>query len=199
MNIKNTRRNGFTLIELLVAVGIIALLAAILLPVFLAARERARATACASNLRQLHLAFSQYASDNNAYVPPYIASGDVNASCGMSLQSGKTVFWPDQTEQCQNAVNPYVHSPGVWFCPTDPNVGQAPHLSSYSFRGFDFGASVQEIKPITMSSNPDAEFSDERGWGRTPANPGRYSHNGGYNIIYYDGHVKLQPVPDDYK
>lgn len=64
-------RRGFTLIELLVVVGIISLLIAILLPVFSAAREGARTVACASNLRQLHLAFSQYVADNGGYLPPY--------------------------------------------------------------------------------------------------------------------------------
>lgn len=192
-------RRGFTLIELLVVVGIIALLTAILLPVFLAARERARATACASNLRQLHLAFSQYASDNNSYVPPYIASGDSNAQCGMSLQSGHNVWWPDQTRECQSGISPYVHSSAIWFCPTDPNIGQVPHLSSYDFKGFSFGQSVQEIKLITMSSDPSARFLAESGWGRVPASSGKYSHSSEYNIAYYDGHVKLQPVPDDYR
>lgn len=56
-------RSGFTLIELLVVVAIIAILAAILFPVFSRARERARQTACASNLKQMGLAFTQYAQD----------------------------------------------------------------------------------------------------------------------------------------
>ena len=63
---------GFTLIELLVVIAIIAILAAILFPVFAQVRENARRTTCASNMRQFGLAFLQYAQDNEeAFVPPY--------------------------------------------------------------------------------------------------------------------------------
>ncbi|HEY3333481.1 MAG TPA: DUF1559 domain-containing protein [Capsulimonadaceae bacterium] len=60
---KNATRSGFTLIELLVVIAIISILAAILFPVFATAREKARQTTCASNLKQLGLAFIQYAQD----------------------------------------------------------------------------------------------------------------------------------------
>lgn len=63
------RHRGFTLIELLVVVAIIAILAAILFPVFASAREKARATRCASNLKQLGLAFIQYAQDYDETYP----------------------------------------------------------------------------------------------------------------------------------
>jgi prepilin-type N-terminal cleavage/methylation domain-containing protein len=56
-------KNGFTLIELLVVIAIIAILAAILFPVFAQAREKARATACMSNIKQLGLATVQYVQD----------------------------------------------------------------------------------------------------------------------------------------
>ena len=65
----NRGRIGFTLIELLVVIAIIAILAAILFPVFAKAREKARQTACASNLKQLGLVFLQYAQDYDE-VPP---------------------------------------------------------------------------------------------------------------------------------
>ena len=56
-------RRGFTLIELLVVIAIIAILAAILFPVFAKAREKARETACLSNMKQIMLAFTMYATD----------------------------------------------------------------------------------------------------------------------------------------
>src|ERR1700729_935888 len=63
------RYNAFTLIELLVIIAIIAILAGILFPVFSQAREKARAVSCASNLKQLGLAFMIYAQDNDEVFP----------------------------------------------------------------------------------------------------------------------------------
>ena len=63
------RRRGFTLIELLVVIAIIAILAAILFPVFAKAREKARQASCQSNEKQLGLAFLQYVQDNDEKFP----------------------------------------------------------------------------------------------------------------------------------
>ncbi len=64
------RKSGFTLIELLVVIAIIAILAAILFPVFARAREKARQTSCLSNVKQLGLGFLMYAQDYDDHLPP---------------------------------------------------------------------------------------------------------------------------------
>ena len=63
------KTKGFTLIELLVVVGIVAIIAAILFPVFASVRERGRRTTCQSNLKRLGLAMQQYVQDNNGTYP----------------------------------------------------------------------------------------------------------------------------------
>ena len=98
-----TRRGGFTLIELLVVIAIIAILAAILFPVFQKVRENARRTACLSNMKQLGLAVTQYEQDSDEKTP---AGGDPYGS-----GSG----WAQQVYQ-------YVSSTAVYHCPDDSSV-----------------------------------------------------------------------------
>ena len=80
----NMKRN-FTLIELLVVIAIIAILAAMLLPALSAARERAKAANCMSNMRQSGLAFTSYASDNEDNLPVLYF---------LHSENNKTVYWP---------------------------------------------------------------------------------------------------------
>jgi prepilin-type N-terminal cleavage/methylation domain-containing protein/prepilin-type processing-associated H-X9-DG protein len=110
------RRGGkpaFTLIELLVVMAVIALLAAILFPVFAQARERARMSACVSNLRQIGTALMIYVSDYDETYP-YIR---FHGCCG---QAGtRTYIW-------KNAIRPYLKSLDVLGCPSNPYSRTVP-------------------------------------------------------------------------
>jgi prepilin-type N-terminal cleavage/methylation domain-containing protein/prepilin-type processing-associated H-X9-DG protein len=104
-------RKGFTLIELLVVIAIIAILAAILFPVFAQAREKARQITCISNMKQILLGEIQYTQDNEETYE-YIRLP--NAAVGP---------YPDRPGKSSNgvedALNPYLKSWAVWKCPDD--------------------------------------------------------------------------------
>jgi prepilin-type N-terminal cleavage/methylation domain-containing protein/prepilin-type processing-associated H-X9-DG protein len=95
---------GFTLVELLVVVSIIALLAAILFPVFSQVRERAKQTSCMSNLRQIGLAFTLYLNDKNERFPPHIVGQGSPASYAASVVGGQE---PPQVPADRFVFEPY--------------------------------------------------------------------------------------------
>lgn len=106
------RRRAFTLIELLVVIAIIAILAAILFPVFAAAREKARESACVSNLKQIGLGFLQYCNDYDEKTPDCVyAGGEVGGFTATPTKYGQSLGF---------LLSPYVKAPQVWRCPSDP-------------------------------------------------------------------------------
>jgi len=117
--VKNSK--GFTLIELLVVIAIIAILAAILFPVFAKARERARLTTCTSNLKQIYNACVMYADDNNGYLPQY----------PKDLSSGSRSY-AVQTDGFAS-LYAYTKSGAVFLC---PNVKKYDGTMTGSERGY---------------------------------------------------------------
>src|SRR5579862_2560238 len=113
---KHTRR-GFTLIELLVVIAIIAILAAILFPVFAQAREKARAISCLSNVKQIDLGWQMYMQDYDeewifrpGHTPSASGFCDWKYICGYNVPS----------QDWQDLIQPYIKNYAIFDCPSAP-------------------------------------------------------------------------------
>ena len=112
------KRRGFTLVELLVVVAIVALLAAILFPVFASARGKARQAACLSNLRQIGIAMALYAQDNDDQFP-YAADPSDQHTVPNIWSLSPHYAQVQALPPLQDVLAPYLHAPAVWHCPSD--------------------------------------------------------------------------------
>jgi len=208
-------RRGFTLIELLVVIAIIAILAAILFPVFAKAREKARQTSCASNLKQAALSCQMYVDDYDERNFSWFANGR-----GGPLD----LTQPDDGLMNQGAwrtlVQPYAKNFQLLVCPSAGNIdgrwrntgGWLPAAWGYSWNMTRFGDGRPDNRPMADFKVPAETImlSDSNGCGRpcieggccgdpnnyNPNEPADWSydkrHNDGANFAFYDGHVKWQ-------
>lgn len=115
-------RAGFTLIELLVVIAVIAVLAAILLPVFAAAREKGRAASCLSNLRQLGHALDLYTQNSDGAYPSAQDKGDAPPPVASeeNFVNWAELVYPYVGDGAVTRAGRLAYSRGVFHCPSDP-------------------------------------------------------------------------------
>jgi prepilin-type N-terminal cleavage/methylation domain-containing protein/prepilin-type processing-associated H-X9-DG protein len=178
-------RRGFTLIELLVVIAIIAILAAILFPVFAKAREKARQTSCLSNLKQIQLAALMYCQDydemlmNQCLADPF--PGGPNGVGGGACWGHPS--WP------QNFLIPYVKNAQIFRCPSTRGAYGA--TMDYGYNDWISGLPLGRIqRPAECTAYADVVswgglYRDWQSWNYP--NP---IHNEGFNASFVDGHAK---------
>ncbi len=186
------RRTGFTLMELLVVIAIIAILAAILFPVFARAREKARQSSCLSNEKQIALGVLMYAQDYDDTLPPYY-------NFAATVPAGAR-YWME-------VIMPYVKNSQIFVCPSRGNGAiTASYGCNYNwvFSNFEESgwppergknlAKIDRVSEIIMfldgstyislydpgvASSAGGYYGKPEGW-----------HNDQCNVAFCDGHAK---------
>ncbi|MFQ6131990.1 MAG: DUF1559 domain-containing protein [Armatimonadota bacterium] len=196
------KRRGFTLIELLVVIAIIAILAAILFPVFSRAREKARQASCASNMKQLGLALIMYADDYDEMLPPryYDAGGGVFLHWDKDyvqpyIRNKQILLCPSTKQRSYGYNDTYIQGQflGAVYYPSQ-TVMLCDAKKCYDDSGAVVGPDHRIDAPSHFGSPPtkppndadDQPVAGDSAWMTRP----RAIHNGGANVGWVDGHVK---------
>lgn len=193
---RTSGKKGFTLIELLVVIAIIAILAAILFPVFAKAREKARQAQCISNLKQIGLAVVQYRQDyDETMLPLFLPSANGPDNMGTV---GTGTFWV-------TLLQPYTKNSQIFLCPSDPKQQGCCVNVKRSYNANGWAYSIPAGMPWAENLIKDATIQDASGtiinqdcyvawtidvytdWARTAP-----WHNEMFSALYYDGHAKAK-------
>ncbi len=203
------KKTGFTLIELLVVIAIIAILAAILFPVFARARAKARQTTCLSNIKNLALAHHMYTQDFDETFPLcYMHSFGSPVLNEFEGVSRRWIYWLD-------SVKPYVMNKDIYKCPETKEdwcsyarniqlgyynsvAVDSPPRDGLMYAGVGLGNIKKPAEFMMIADRPDWESSYYHMWNgiwTNPANPYYEQfwldrHNGGMNAAFVDGHAK---------
>lgn len=212
-------RRGFTLIELLVVIAIIAILAAILFPVFAQAKEAAKKTACLNNLKQIGLGAVMYAGDFDDHIVPYQIAG-VGAAI---LWCGEIRFGGGSIDATKGLLAPYMKNKELKLC---ISAKEMPYplgpLSNYGYNGLLLRAHMAQFYPNLSNFEMPADtifMGDaaayvgapygmikypalyQPSWGTNNEEPTVHGRHlgGAANLVWIDGHaksMKVQPRPN---
>ncbi|MDR3708978.1 MAG: DUF1559 domain-containing protein [Capsulimonadaceae bacterium] len=194
LNVHNRAIIGFTLIELLVVIAVIAILAAILFPVFATAREKARQSTCTSNLKQIGLAANQYIQDYDENFFPRCVAPNQNPG----VYGANQVMWMDIPGK-QSLLLPYLKSTQVAFCPDEDDSNLKQGSMGYGLNSYLIMLSIKQMSvvqyPALMMlvaddthnvSGGGTMYSPKNnglcGWAQNFTLPGALSNGGGTSL-----------------
>jgi prepilin-type N-terminal cleavage/methylation domain-containing protein/prepilin-type processing-associated H-X9-DG protein len=211
MGVSMSRRRAFTLIELLVVVAIIALLITILLPSLALAREQAKQTVCASNQRQMGMAFNLYIQGNNDTYPAYRAKENEWAG---ATGNERAAHWFERIRWYIAYDKGIPDTFKCWLCPSSKIAKYDADLLTYGYNYTNLGDSVTPIwvragdvtepaRTIVTADSHDATTG--MGWWGSVISPRDYwfifypvgpRHRGKAEVLWADWHVGLEKAAD---
>ena len=200
-----SKSRGFTLIELLVVIAIIAILAAILFPVFARAREKARQTSCLSNVKQIGLGMLMYVQD---YDERFLLGGSSDMTAWGAANSVDCVWY--------NAIMPYVKNAQIYVCPSDSTTSSArwgsvwenqpggtafPNSAGFAVfplsYGFNYSQNRNSLAKVPYPAETGMVFEctailsyESTTWEPRSSIRDASRHNDGFNACMFDGHAK---------
>ncbi len=201
-------RRAFSLIEVLVACAIIAVLAAIAGYAYRAAKGAAKNTACVSNLRSIGQGLHLYAEDFDQFVPPYLTN-----QAGIAGHPVQSI--PAKPKEWRDSLNQYVKSKETFFCPLDRTRGPRnvpggiwdTTFTSYETTGQPFGQDRfgpgHSYRIHLATATPEMNrmpYAVAKPWRELTSdpqlNPYWTVHGKRQNLLFLDGRVKLDTIPD---
>ena len=206
-------KRAFTLIELLVVIAIVAILAAVLFPVFASAKEAAKASACLSNLKQLGTGTQLYLGDwdDRMFFRASTSAATTRSNVAIPNSENGAKWW--------NMIAPYERSRDLYRCPSDPGPKPQPdaagvlgvplsYVANAAAESLDASSVDRTADVILLGEKWDKNaagsvvgetwlegFGDEGDMGEDPARPGHMRafadrHARAMNASYFDGHAK---------
>jgi prepilin-type N-terminal cleavage/methylation domain-containing protein/prepilin-type processing-associated H-X9-DG protein len=170
------KKQAFTLIELLVVIAIIAILAAILFPVFAQARAKARQTSCLSNIKQLGLALGMYTQDYDEKLAPLLTYTPGASACPLGAAGTGATVQPGDWTYFHCLLNPYVKDQNVfWVCPEQAEaygkiLSGSPFMTSYGYNmalscGQRWAVVTNTVSLGAISAPAELMFMTDTTWG----------------------------------